>query len=418
MLKETIDRLRFDLDELRSTKSSSVGGASGTASLAGTLSRSLANELKAQLHDGEGDRSREEEPAEEVEETERGSDDDYVETIIKRRKVRALRTLQGLWLICLLQKVARRTTPGPGPANEDVVKEYTDEATQHGPAQYAVSHEAQTDAPPPAPPTASTSAQTDTAPRPATPPPKREAPPPYHVLDEAERDAISHAVIERWHPGYAARGGGGGGVRVSAAAVREWASLKRELGFECAAIEEVVAAASPEGAETETGTDESVRSLAGKIVHRVVDTCHRRLGVMSPAMWTGLLAVLCAFGGVCLMSRACRPPPPCARRADASRSDHVEPAAPRVAQLRRAVVPRPHLVVVVQHARRAGARGHAPPLERLLGQRAVPLERPGQDHPARGRRQTAYRPDVTTTLSWIPDGEFTTSFFRSCECPE
>ncbi|KZV90637.1 hypothetical protein EXIGLDRAFT_115009 [Exidia glandulosa HHB12029] len=294
MLKETIDRLRFDLDELRSTKSSSVGGASGTASLAGTLSRSLANELKAQLGgDGDSDagdanRSREE-IVEEVEETERGSDDDYVETIIKRRKV------------------VRRTTPGPAQSTEEIIKEYTDEATQHGPSDYSSTHSVQTEAPPvSAPkPSTSTSIQTEEPPRAPTPPPKREAPPPYHVLDDAEREAIGQAAIEKWHPGYAGRGVHG----VSRDAVREWSNLKRELGFECAAIEQVVGEAPiverPEEmqiSDPDAGDDESVKSLASRLVNRVVGTCHRKLGLMSPAAWQYLLAVLCAFGGVCIIS--------------------------------------------------------------------------------------------------------------------
>ncbi|EJD35443.1 hypothetical protein AURDEDRAFT_188738 [Auricularia subglabra TFB-10046 SS5] len=308
MLKETIDRLRFDLDELRTAKSAAAAGASGPASLAGTLSRSLANELKAQLAaeplDESPNRSREEEEI--VEETERGSDDDYVETIIKRRK-----------------KVARRAPGAPAPANEDIVKEYNDDGVQHGPELYTSSHSAQTEplpAPPPPPepaPRASASTQTD---RPPTPPPvapaprpePMEGPPPYHVLHEEEREAIGREVIDKWHPGYRSAGVQG----VTQDAVREWANLKRELGFECAAIDKVVGEAPvvgpregvPVPKDDAAAEEETVRSLAGKIVHRVVDTCHRRLGVLSPQMWLNLLTFLCAFGGVYLLVLIFFPP--------------------------------------------------------------------------------------------------------------
>lgn len=92
MLKETIDRLRFDLDDLRLTKTQQSQGSSRPGSMFNSLdpsmSRTLANEIKRQFAEKENEKEEEE-----TEEPERESEDDeFVETIIKRRKVR-LQTL-------------------------------------------------------------------------------------------------------------------------------------------------------------------------------------------------------------------------------------------------------------------------------------------------------------------------------------
>ena len=50
MLKETIDRMRFDMDELRATLTSNTAG-SGTSSAPGSVSRSLGAELLSQMKD-------------------------------------------------------------------------------------------------------------------------------------------------------------------------------------------------------------------------------------------------------------------------------------------------------------------------------------------------------------------------------
>jgi hypothetical protein len=55
MLKETIDRMRFDMDELRAGLASNASGVgSGTSSAPSSVSRSLGAELLSKLTDGGG----------------------------------------------------------------------------------------------------------------------------------------------------------------------------------------------------------------------------------------------------------------------------------------------------------------------------------------------------------------------------
>lgn len=55
MLKETIDRMRFDMDELRAgLASNALGVGSGTSSAPSSVSRSLGAELLSKLTDGGG----------------------------------------------------------------------------------------------------------------------------------------------------------------------------------------------------------------------------------------------------------------------------------------------------------------------------------------------------------------------------
>ena len=102
MLKETIDRMRFDMDEMRNnaaSASSAAGGGPGSA--AGSMSKSLGAELLGKMGDGEWDEVKargrielEEETGSESEVTvvETASDgeetegEDVVQTIITRKK--------------------------------------------------------------------------------------------------------------------------------------------------------------------------------------------------------------------------------------------------------------------------------------------------------------------------------------------
>jgi len=95
MLKETIDRMRFDMDELRAGLASSAPGAgSGTSSAPSSVSRSLGAELLSQLTDG--DRWMEDEDEGDSAATLRvlgiegqgddTEDEDIVQTIITRTK--------------------------------------------------------------------------------------------------------------------------------------------------------------------------------------------------------------------------------------------------------------------------------------------------------------------------------------------
>jgi len=95
MLKETIDRMRFDMDELRAGLASNAPGVgSGTSSAPSSVSRSLGAELLSKLTDGGGwiDEDDEGDSAETLrvlgiegkgDDTE---DEDIVQTIITRTK--------------------------------------------------------------------------------------------------------------------------------------------------------------------------------------------------------------------------------------------------------------------------------------------------------------------------------------------
>ncbi len=92
LLKETIDRMRFDMDELRNNLTVAQGGSSsGTSSRANTMSKTLGAELANRMKDGwGGDEEEEAAPTEEEEETtvEDGSDgESFVQTIITRKRV-------------------------------------------------------------------------------------------------------------------------------------------------------------------------------------------------------------------------------------------------------------------------------------------------------------------------------------------
>lgn len=92
MLKETIDRMRFDMDEMRNSAANIAQGGSGTASVRGSVSRSLGAELLSKMKDLTEENDEEEE--EEVEETIMSPSpedndtegEDVVETIITRTK--------------------------------------------------------------------------------------------------------------------------------------------------------------------------------------------------------------------------------------------------------------------------------------------------------------------------------------------
>lgn len=94
LLKETIDRMRFDMDELRSnlTNATLGGPSSGANSAANTISKSLGAELASKIKDGWGSDEETEHMEEEdnsfdntvVEESE---DEDVIQTIITRKRV-------------------------------------------------------------------------------------------------------------------------------------------------------------------------------------------------------------------------------------------------------------------------------------------------------------------------------------------
>ncbi|KAI1796865.1 hypothetical protein LXA43DRAFT_491072 [Ganoderma leucocontextum] len=150
MLKETIDRMRFDMDELRNNAHGIEKGGSGTASAHGSVSKSLGAELLSKMKDGkwelEDDDDDEEPNSLELEITPEDDDtesEDYVQTIITRTK----------------RKVASRVKKIET-FRMDETTEYSDTGTQHEPDEFTSTTSVQTD---PAPKilTASFSVQTD-----------------------------------------------------------------------------------------------------------------------------------------------------------------------------------------------------------------------------------------------------------------
>ncbi|CAE6468605.1 unnamed protein product [Rhizoctonia solani] len=129
LLKETIDRLRFDLDALRAGMTSNVGGQNQGQ---GTLSRSLANEIKEgferrEREEREREKEEEEADSEFIVEDGSGSEDGYIETTITTTRKRT-----GKKPVTRLQ--------------EGTLREYADAETQHDPSEFVTSSSTQHDA--------------------------------------------------------------------------------------------------------------------------------------------------------------------------------------------------------------------------------------------------------------------------------
>ncbi|KZT67427.1 hypothetical protein DAEQUDRAFT_391530 [Daedalea quercina L-15889] len=303
MLKETIDRMRFDMDEMRNSASSNANqGGSGAASVRGSVSRSLGAELLSKMKDLKDDveLEEEEEVADEsivspgVEDHDTEGEEDLVETIITTRTKR---------------RVASRAKR-PESIQVDEVKEYSDTGVQHEMDEFSASHYVQTD---PAPkvltasfsvqteerPLASMDIQTDPEPEPEPelremvsmevqtdesepaplnalgleldvdsmasssstllpPTPKQKAedlhdlPPDYHQVTSAqEREEfamrVAEETVKQWHQGLTlpieALPGG-----VSEDAAEDWKALKEELGVQCSVIDRLVEESQRNGA--------------------------------------------------------------------------------------------------------------------------------------------------------------------------
>lgn len=282
ILKETIDRMRFDMDEMRSAATNAAAG-SGHSSAANTVSKSLGAELMGKMGGGWGDEDDELEDERDDgeldmdmhEDTE--DEEDVIQTIITRKK----------------RKVGRINKADIVTFSE--TKEYIDTSTQHDAAEHTSACAMQTD-PEPKVLTSSSSIQTEEAPRtiiaiqtdselpritssieiqtdepesevtrsvspqvtpeddetlasssstvlPPTPkghldsPHLNDAPPSYNFVTELEQ--VNKTLMDR-HKGITIpiRGIPGG---ISADAVEEWKALKEELGVECEMIDELIA---------------------------------------------------------------------------------------------------------------------------------------------------------------------------------
>lgn len=169
MLKETIDRMRFDMDELRNSAHGLEKGGSGTASAHGSISKSLGAELLSKMN-GKWDLEDEDEDSQpnslELEaEDEDTEGEDYVQTIITRTKRVGQRIVlfgQSDNVYANLQKVASRAKKLET-LRLDETTEYSDTGTQHDPEEFTSTMSVQTD-PPPKVLTASFSIQTEEPP--------------------------------------------------------------------------------------------------------------------------------------------------------------------------------------------------------------------------------------------------------------
>lgn len=87
VLKETIDRMRFDMDEMRNAATNATAG-SGPSSAANSISKSLGAELMGKMGgswDGEDEDEGGELDMDEDEDTE-DDEEDVIQTIITRKK--------------------------------------------------------------------------------------------------------------------------------------------------------------------------------------------------------------------------------------------------------------------------------------------------------------------------------------------
>ncbi|KAI0039597.1 hypothetical protein FA95DRAFT_1654138 [Auriscalpium vulgare] len=156
MLKETIDRMRFDMDELRSgLTSNTVGAGSGSSSAQNSVSKSLGAELLSKMRDGGGwmdEEEEEEEPSTTLKDLqievadEDTEGEDVIQTIITRKKRRGASKANKM-----------------EPVTIEDNREYSNAYTQYDGALFAVSSTTQTD-PEPKVLTASFSMQTEDTP--------------------------------------------------------------------------------------------------------------------------------------------------------------------------------------------------------------------------------------------------------------
>ncbi|KIM20109.1 hypothetical protein M408DRAFT_334134 [Serendipita vermifera MAFF 305830] len=228
LLKETIDRLRYDLDDLRSAHAndSTKGGSSAPGSAKPSLSRTLGSELLRRLNPQESlqesadDDSDTETTVEETveEKTEGDGDEDVFQTIITRKRK-------------VVSKGKRAAT-----VQESVL---VDAATQYDSELFAQVSGMQSDDE--NKPVASTS-RTVVKVEPASPRSRllqlpRDDPPSYQLSEIEQSGEETLDILRKWH-GVKVLGPLPGGI--SREAIEDWHALKRELGIKCPIIEEII----------------------------------------------------------------------------------------------------------------------------------------------------------------------------------
>jgi hypothetical protein len=232
-LKDTIDRLRLELDDMRSsgyhTSSTPASGAgkSGRSSLQGTFSRSLANELRSRLTDALGEEDGDDaEGDDQVAAWVRDSGEESSQTALPSpRGEPSIQYPPPLGSSIGVQtdtaeleggNSSRRRDKRPLRLEEDYELSTTDEG------DFSLS----TIASMPSLPTSTSS------------PPPSDSPPSYSHVQQSSARKRRQEVIKRWYPGLRHFSGAG----LTSQAVMDFNNLKREVGFECIAIERVMQA--------------------------------------------------------------------------------------------------------------------------------------------------------------------------------
>ncbi|KAL0067787.1 hypothetical protein AAF712_005227 [Marasmius tenuissimus] len=318
MLKETIDRMRYDMDELRNSLASGLngggGGGSGASSRNNTISKSLGAELAKVAQDGDDSGSEEEGHESEeagsetvVEEIDGSDEEDVVQTIIRRRR-----------------KVASKANRLEISQTFEETKEYSDSSTQYDPDMFLRGMSTQTDPEPSPPPRVIVATQTEPPPERhtieiGTDPIEEEKPeervfaemevqteepadepeasisetpdtsvnipsdsPPTYDQVTYEREVQSRVAIElrKHHRGLEA-------FRnrvVSEGLLEEWQAFKDESGLECGVIDEALDKATvvPRSQEGEEGSGEKKRGLGGRFARNIYNTYIYGRGASGP----------------------------------------------------------------------------------------------------------------------------------------
>ncbi|KAF7374326.1 hypothetical protein MSAN_00316100 [Mycena sanguinolenta] len=263
LLKETIDRMRFDLDEMRNSSAAGVGA--GGSRVVGEDEGGWGGleddgEEEAEEEDGSGSSAAT--PGADDDDTE---GEDVIQTIITRKK----------------RKVPSRAAVKVEHRAFEETKEYSDVATQYEPHLFFFSTRTQTDPepkiltasatiqtdpepvvePPPPPQTAEMEIQTEPEPEPEPTPDDSkvagpststptDAPPAYkQVLSPEEQEAhdwrVTVATLKKYHPGARIEEGVPGGVSLDA--LEDWRALKEELGVNCLVVEKILEASPRTG---------------------------------------------------------------------------------------------------------------------------------------------------------------------------
>lgn len=226
-LKETIDRLRFEIDELRNSRAEGTGSTG--VSRAGTLAPSLAAEMQQTLLQHAG-------PSGEESGGSTG-EGEYVETIITRRMVCVSPYLTYLtpteYLHTQLPKKPRTSNEVGTLPVQEIFGDYTDASTQHDISEFTTEASAQTfESGASSSPSSSEAGPSKTHLTPV------DAPPSYSRLVEEEARKLGLEEVAKWHSGRQSTDPLPQGISINA--VEEWKRLKSELGFSCLAIDEVV----------------------------------------------------------------------------------------------------------------------------------------------------------------------------------